>query len=259
MLIDSHCHLDRIDLTPYNNDFSCFMAATKSHKIDKMLAVCIDLESYPALLELIDDYNSISVSVGVHPNTQEKKETSVEDLVQLGENPRVVAIGETGLDYFRSEGDLSWQHARLRNHIQAAKQLGKPLIIHTRDAGEDTLKILKQEQADQVGGVIHCFTEDWNFAQQALDLNFYISFSGIVTFKNTKEVQDTAKKVPSDRYLIETDSPYLSPVPFRGKSNYPLYVKYVAEKLAELRDISVHEVAATSSQNYCKLFNQKIN
>lgn len=254
MFIDSHCHLDRIDLSPYQNDFKLFMQEAENSKIDQMLCIAIDLESYPKMVDLVKDYPSISLSVGVHPNVQEGKDPSVEELIELGKSPKVIAIGETGLDYFRSEGDLEWQHQRFRNHIQAAKQLNKPLIIHTREAGHDSLDDLAAEGADEVGGIIHCFTEDWDYAKKALDLGFYISFSGIVTFKNAQDIKEVAKKVPADRFLIETDSPYLAPVPFRGKPNYPTYVPYVAEHIAELRNISVEEVALLSSDNFNTLF-----
>ena len=254
MFIDSHCHLDRIDLSPYQNDFKLFMQEVENSKIDKMLCIAIDLESYSKMVDLVKDYPSISLSVGVHPNVQEGKDPSVEELIELGKASKVIAIGETGLDYFRSEGDLEWQHQRFRNHIQAAKHLNKPLIIHTREAGHDSLDDLAAEGADEVGGIIHCFTEDWDYAKKALDLGFYISFSGIVTFKNAQDIKEVAKKVPADRFLIETDSPYLAPVPFRGKPNYPTYVPYVAEHIAELRNISVEEVARLSSDNFNTLF-----
>jgi len=259
MLIDSHCHLDRIDLKPYNDDFSLFMAEVKNQHIEHLLCIAIDLEAYPAMLDLVSPYKEISVSVGVHPNEHDGKDPSADELIALGSYEKVIAIGETGLDYFRSEGDLSWQHQRFRNHISAAKALNKPLIIHTREAKHDTLRILREEHADEVGGVIHCFTEDWEFAKQALDLNFYISFSGIVTFNSAKEIQEVAKKVPSDRFLIETDSPYLSPVPFRGRPNYPTYVRYVAEKIAGLREVSVESIAELSTANFYSLFKLKIS
>jgi len=254
MLIDSHCHLDRIDLSPYENDFSCFMQEAAVHQIEHLLCIAIDLESYPAMLELVAGFQQISVTVGVHPNVQDCKDPSVDELIALGKPDNVIGIGETGLDYFRSEGDLSWQHQRLRNHINAAKALKKPLIIHTREAKKDTLRILEEEGAGEVGGVIHCFTEDWEFAQQAMDLNFYISFSGIVTFNNATVIKEVAKKIPVDRFLIETDSPYLAPIPFRGRPNYPTYVRYVAEQIAELRGISVNKIADLSTKNFYDLF-----
>jgi len=199
-------------------------------------------------------YPQISVTVGVHPNVQGGLDPSVEELIALGSPDKVIGIGETGLDYFRSEGDLGWQHQRFRNHINAAKALQKPLIIHTREAKHDTLRILEEEGAGEVGGIIHCFTEDWEFAKAALDLNFYISFSGIVTFNSAKDIQEVAKKVPADRFLIETDSPYLAPVPFRGRPNYPTYVRYVAEKLAELRGTTINKIAELSTENFYRLF-----
>ena len=254
MLIDSHCHLDRLDLKPYGGDFSRFVTETLATGIDHMLCVSITMEKWIPMMELIDGFGNISASVGVHPNEQDCHEPTVEELVERAAHPNIVAIGETGLDYFRSEGDLSWQHNRFRTHIRAAKQLGKPLIIHTRDAKEDTLRILKEEGADEVGGVLHCFTEDWETARQALDLNFYISFSGIVTFKNATQIQDAAQKVPDDRYLIETDSPYLAPIPHRGKPNYPHHVRHVAQFVADLRGIPVAQVAEQSSKNYWALF-----
>jgi len=254
MLIDSHCHLDRIDLKHYQNDFACFMHEAEIKQIEHLLCIAIDLESYPAMLDLVAGFQQISVTVGVHPNVQECKDPTVDELVALGEPDNVIGIGETGLDYFRSEGDLSWQHQRFRNHISAAKKLKKPLIIHTREAKNDTLRILKEEGAEEVGGVIHCFTEDWEFAQKALDLNFYISFSGIVTFNNATAIKEVAKKVPADRFLIETDSPYLAPVPFRGRPNYPTYVRYVAEQIAELRGAPVNKIAELSTKNFYDLF-----
>jgi TatD DNase family protein len=255
MLIDSHCHLDKLDLSPYQNDFSCFMVEAEKQKIEHMLCISIDLEAYPAMCDLVAPYPNISLSVGVHPNVDEGQDPTADELIALADNPRVVAIGETGLDYFRSEGDLAWQHERFINHIEASKATKKPLIIHTREARDDTLRMLKENGADQVGGVIHCFTEDWGFAQQAMDLNFYISFSGIVTFKNAKAIQDVAKKVPADRYLIETDSPYLAPSPFRGKPNYPIYVQHVAQYVADLRETSFDTVSQQSNENFRRLFN----
>ena len=254
MLIDSHCHLDRIDLKPYEDDFSCFMTAAKANQLEHLLCIAIDLESYPAMLDLVLNFPEISLTVGVHPNVKECKDPSVDELVALGKLNKVIGIGETGLDYFRSEGDLSWQHQRFRNHIRAAKILKKPLIIHTREAKADTLKILKDEGAEEIGGIIHCFTEDWEFAQKALDLNFYISFSGIITFNNATTIRDVVKKIPSDKFLIETDSPYLAPVPFRGRPNYPIYVRYVAEQIAELRGITVNKVADITTNNFYNLF-----
>lgn len=259
MLIDSHCHLDRLDLAPYDNDFDRFMMAVKEQQIEHLLCIAIDRESYPAMLELVADYPDISISAGVHPNAQEIQEPNVNDLIVLGQSAKVIAIGETGLDYFRGTGDLSWQQQRFRNHIHAAKALQKPLIVHTRDARNDTLRILREEGADEFGGIIHCFTEDWKFAKQALDLNFYISFSGIVTFNSAGSIKEAAKQMPSDRFLIETDSPYLAPVPYRGKPNYPTYVRYVAATLALLRGTSEAQIAEQSTENFYRLFKNQLN
>ncbi|MGY6276357.1 TatD family hydrolase [Methylomonas sp. MgM2] len=254
MYIDSHCHLDRIDLKPYHHDFSAFVEDARSKKIEHMLCIGIDMESYPGMAALVEPYADISLSVGVHPNVTEGREPTIDELLQLGRLEKVIAIGETGLDYFRSAGDLEWQRRRFRNHIEVAKTLSKPLIIHTREAGHDSLDVLREEGADRVGGIIHCFTEDWDYAKKALELNFYISFSGIVTFKNAQAIKEVARKVPADRFLIETDSPYLAPVPYRGKPNYPTYVCHVAEHIAELRRCSVEEVAALSRDNFYRLF-----
>ena len=254
MFVDSHCHLDRLDLAPYDNHFPNLITEIEKNQLDHMLCVCIDLESYPDMCNLVADYDSISVSVGVHPNEQKGLDPSVSELVDLAGSTKVVGIGETGLDFFRSEGDLSWQRQRFRNHIAAAKQTGKPLIVHSRNAKEDTLKILEEESAGEASGVLHCFTEDWDMATRLLDLNFYISFSGIVTFKNAGSIKEVAKKIPEDRFLIETDSPYLAPVPYRGKPNYPQYVQYVAEHIAELRGTSVSKIADRSARNFYELF-----
>lgn len=258
MLIDSHCHLDRLDLKPYQNSFDCFMQAVKNSRIEHLLCIAIDLESYPAMQALVADYPQISLSVGVHPNVRDGKDPDVDELLALGRNDKVIAIGETGLDYFRSTGDLDWQHQRFRNHISAAKILKKPLIIHTRDAKHDTLRVLEEEGAAEIGGIIHCFTEDWEFAEKALAMNFYISFSGIVTFNNATDIKDVAKRVPADRYLIETDSPYLAPAPFRGKPNYPMYVRHVAEHIAELRNTTLEEIAEQSNRNFRSLFKESL-
>ena len=219
-----------------------------------MLCVCIDLEHLEDVLEPARQYDFVTASVGVHPNEHEGEEPDCDRLVALAQDEQVVAIGETGLDYFRGEGDLEWQRERFRQHIAAAKQTKKPLIIHMRDATADTLRVLEEEKAADVGGVMHCFVEDWETAQQAMELNFYISFSGIVTFNSAKELKEVAKKMPLDRILIETDSPYLAPVPFRGKSNQPAYVRHVAECIADLRDEPVETIAERSTENFFRLF-----
>ncbi len=259
MLVDSHCHLDRLDLKPFDNDFDKLIRQTLEAGVSHMLCVSIDLESYPGMRRLIQDYPQISVSVGVHPNDLDRREPEPEELVALASDPRNVAIGETGLDYFRSEGDLDWQRDRFRRHIAAARQSDKPLIIHTRAAREDTISIMREEQAREAGGVMHCFTEDWSMAEKALDLNFHISFSGIITFKSAAELRDVVKRVPLDRMLIETDAPYLAPVPHRGRSNIPQYVSHVAACVAELRGLAPEEVARITSENFLRLFRPGVN
>ncbi len=254
MLVDSHCHLDRLDLTPYDGKLEGALNNAREHGVGHMLCVCIDLEHLEDVLTPARQYDFITASVGVHPNEHEGEEPDCDRLVALAQDEQVVAIGETGLDYFRSEGDLEWQRERFRQHIAAAKQTKKPLIIHMRDATADTLKILKEENAAEAGGVMHCFVEDWNTAKAAMDMNFHISFSGIVTFNSARELKDVARKMPLDRMLVETDAPYLAPMPYRGKSNQPAYVRYVAEKIAELRNIDVETIAAETTDNYFKLF-----
>ena len=252
MLVDSHCHIPMLGEEVNVNDV---IANAKALGVEHMLCVSVDLETYPEILSLAEQYERIYASVGVHPNTSMQDEVSEEALVELASNDHVVAIGETGLDYFRSEGDLEWQRDRFRTHIRAAKSVNKPLIIHTREVGSDITRILQEEGADEVGGVMHCFVEDWETAQKAMEMNFYISFSGIVTFKNAKEVQEVAKQVPLERMLVETDSPYLTPVPYRGKPNQPGYTRYVAEFIAELKGISFEQVAEQTTANFFKLFN----
>ncbi|WP_462319781.1 TatD family hydrolase [Halochromatium sp.] len=254
MFVDSHCHLDRVDLTPYAGDFSQMLSRAGEAGVKHMLCVCIDLEHYAAMRDLVSAYPNISVSVGVHPNEQDVREPSVEDLQRLGADPAVVAIGETGLDYHYNDGDLDWQRQRFRVHIEAARSLDKPLIIHTRDAREDTIAVMREAGAEAAGGVMHCFTETWDMAKQALDLGFYISFSGILTFKNAESLRDVARAVPLERLLIETDSPYLAPVPHRGKKNEPRFVSHVAAQVAELRGLSVEAVAELTSKNFYRLF-----
>jgi len=259
MLVDSHCHLDRLDLGPFDNDFDKLIRQTLEAGVSHMLCVSIDLESYPGMLQLIQDYPQISVSVGVHPNDRDRREPEPEELVALASDPRNLAIGETGLDYYRSEGDLDWQRDRFRRHIAAARRCGKPLIIHTRAAREDTIAIMREEQARDAGGVMHCFTEDWGMAEKALDLDFHISFSGIITFKSAGELRDVVKRVPLDRMLIETDAPYLAPVPHRGKSNIPQYVTHVADCVAELRGLDCEDVARITSENFQRLFKLRLD
>lgn len=254
MLVDSHCHLDRVDLSPYEQDFNRFISSTRDSGVGHMLCVSIDLESYPAMLSLVEPYADVSVTVGVHPNDRERQEPTPEQLVELAMQPRNVAIGETGLDYFRSEGDLEWQRQRFRNHIQAARMAHKPLVIHTRDARDDTLRIMAEEKARDAGGVMHCFTESWEMARASLEMGFYISFSGIITFRNAESLREVAKRVPMDRLLIETDSPYLAPVPHRGKPNEPRYVHQVAQTIAQLRGMDKEAVVEQTGENFFRLF-----
>lgn len=254
MFIDSHCHLDRVDLKAYEGDFGHFVEATKDAGIREMLCVSIDLDAYPAMEQLVEGRAGIWLSVGVHPNEPDRRTPEPEELVDLARHPQNVAIGETGLDYFHSKGDIGWQQERFRKHIQAARLCNKPLIIHTRDARADTIRILKEENARDVGGVMHCFTETWEMAKEALELGFYISFSGILTFKTADSLREVAAQVPEDRLLIETDCPYLAPVPFRGKPSEPKHVMRVAETLAEVRGQSVEQIAALTSTNFHRLF-----
>jgi len=254
MLVDSHCHLDQLDLTAHGGQIEQALAAARAAGVGHFLCVCIDLDHLDDVLAIAEKYDDVSASVGLHPNEAVATEPDVDTLLRLAKHPSVVAIGETGLDYYRSEGDVEWQRERFRTHIQAARQCHKPIIVHSRQARDDTIALMREQNASEVGGVMHCFTETWDMAKQALDLNFYISFSGIVTFKNAKELHDVAKKVPLENMLIETDSPYLAPIPFRGKPNEPAYVKYVAEHIAALKNIPVEQVAEITTGNFFKLF-----
>lgn len=251
MFIDSHCHINFPELADKMDEV---LATMKTNQVESALCVSVELPKLPEILKLAEQHDNIYASVGVHPDYELDDEPIQQELVRLAQHPRVIAIGETGLDYFRLTGDLGWQRNRFRTHIRAAREVGKPLIIHTRNASADTLRIMKEEGADQVGGVMHCFTESLEVALAAIELNFYISFSGIVTFKKALELKEVAQKIPLERMLIETDSPYLAPVPFRGKLNQPGYVKHVAEEIAKLRGISVEEVGKVTTDNFNRLF-----
>lgn len=253
ILVDSHCHFDLLDYAEINSTTDDVIARANQNDVHYFLNVCVDLKHFPRVLKTAEQYTNVACSVGVHPNEQDEDVTS-EQLVSLAQHQKVIAIGETGLDYFRSTGDVEWQRARFRAHIAAARQLKKPLIIHTREAQADTIKVMQEERAHEAGGVMHCFTENWDMAKQAIDLGFYISFSGIVTFKSATVIQDTAKRVPIDRILIETDAPYLAPVPHRGKPNEPSYVRHTAEYIAALRGISLAELAEATTHNFFHLF-----
>jgi len=251
--VDSHCHINFPEL--YQN-IDSILSKMSSNKVTHALCVSVTLDKLPDIFKIANTYAHIFASVGVHPDYEDIKEPSVEELCRLAKENKVVAIGETGLDYFRVQGDLTWQRDRFRTHIKAAIQSNLPLIIHTRNAAEDTLKIMREEGANQVGGVMHCFTESLNVALEAIKLNFYISFSGIVTFKNATDLKEVVKAIPLDRILIETDSPYLAPVPYRGKINDPSNVIHVAEEIAKLKNISVEEVGQITTQNFFKLFSK---
>jgi len=255
MFIDSHCHLDFPELA---ENLPHLLANMAANQVTHALCVSVDLPDFPRVRALAEAHSNLFASVGVHPDYLDTPEPSVAELVKLADHPRIVAIGETGLDYFRLTEDLEWQRERFRTHIRAARETGKPLIIHTREAAADTLRIMQEERAGEAGGVMHCFTESWQVAEQALDLGFYISFSGIVTFKKALALKDVAKRVPLDRMLIETDSPYLAPSPNRGKTNEPAWVKHVAEEIATLRGVSVEEIGHATSRNYFKLFKHAI-
>ncbi|MGA8259198.1 MAG: TatD family hydrolase [Arenicellales bacterium] len=250
-LVDSHCH---IDFDPLCDRIDEVLANARENDVSHLLCVSVNLEDFPRILSLAESHAHIFASVGVHPNEREGRDPEVDELVGLAAHPRVVAIGETGLDYFRSRGDLDWQRERFRRHIEAARRCGKPLIIHSRDARDDTIAIMSQERASDPGGVMHCFAEDWDMAERALALGFYISFSGIVTFKNAEAVKEVARRAPLNRILVETDSPYLAPVPNRGKTNEPAYVRYTAEYVAGLRGISYQALAAATTENFFRLF-----
>lgn len=251
MLVDSHCH---INFDPLRDDEAGVIQRARDLGVEYMLCVSVNMEDYPEVLGLAHRHPFIFASVGVHPNHDEGREPTTEELVEHATDPHVVAIGETGLDYFRSSGDMTWQQERFVRHIQAGIESGKPLIIHTREAAKDTMDMLEAEDASQCGGVMHCFAEDWDTARRALDIGFYISFSGIVTFKNAADMREVAKKVPLDRILVETDSPYLAPVPMRGKPNEPAYTRYVADMIAEVKDIPTTEVDSITTGNFFDLF-----
>jgi TatD DNase family protein len=256
MFVDSHCHIDFPD---FSEGLPALLANMQAAQVDAALCVSVNLENFPRVLSLAETHANLFASVGVHPDHDDGREPSVDELVSLARHPRVVAIGETGLDYYRLQREeVDWQRARFRTHIRAARQAGKPLIIHTRNAAGDTLAIMAEEGANQAGGVMHCFTESWEVAEAAMAMGFYISFSGIVSFKSAKDLKEVARRVPLERMLIETDSPYLAPMPHRGKRNEPAYVRHVAEEIAGLRAIPLEQVAAATSKNFCDLFRAAI-
>jgi len=251
MLVDSHCHIDFPELAA---DLDAVLALMAANGVGRALCVSVTLQDFPRIQKIVGERPQIYGSVGVHPD-YEGLDVSCDELVKLAARPKIIAVGETGLDYYRLKGDLEWQRDRFRTHIAAARASGKPLIIHTREAAADTIRIMQEEGARDAGGVMHCFTESWEVAAAAIDLGFYISFSGIVTFKNAKAIKEVATKVPLENMLVETDSPYLAPVPYRGKTNQPAYVKHVAEEIARLKGISFEHVCAQTTDNFNQLFN----
>ena len=251
MLVDSHCHLDFPDLIENEADVLERMA---ENGVTHALCVSVKLETLPAVIGLAERHGNLFASVGVHPDNADCEEPDEARLLALAAHPKVVAIGETGLDYYWHKDAPEWQRARFRTHIRAARRCAKPLIIHTRDSAADTLRLMREEGADQAGGVMHCFTETREVAADALDLGFHISFSGIVSFKNAEALRDVARFVPSDRLLVETDAPYLAPMPFRGKTNQPAYVRHVAQAVADARGESLASVAEATSRNFFRLF-----
>lgn len=253
-LVDSHCHLDMLDLTADAGQLDAVIQRAQAQGVCHFLNVSVNLTDFPTVLKTAERYPFVSASVGVHPNERDEPEVTREQLLTLASHPKVIAIGETGLDYFRSMGDLEWQRDRFRLHIAVAKELNKPLIIHTRQAKEDTLRIMAESGVESCGGVMHCFSEDWETAKLALDLGFYISFSGVVTFKNTAALQEVAKLMPADRILVETDAPYLAPMPHRGKHNEPGYVRLTAEYIAQLRGDDFAGFADQTTSNFFQLF-----
>jgi TatD DNase family protein len=255
VFVDSHCHIDFPELREKLPDV---LEAMRANDVTHALCISVNLADWPGVVAIADAHPNVYATVGVHPDYEDAGDPAVDELVELSRRDKVVAIGETGLDYYRidqfADKSMQWQRERFRRHIRAARASGKPLVIHTRCASEDTLRVMEEEQAGEAGGVMHCFTESWETARACIDLGFHISFSGIVTFRNAKALHEVARQVPLERMLIETDSPYLAPVPYRGKTNQPAYVKHVAEGIAALRGIPVAEVAARTTENFFRLF-----
>ena len=259
MFVDSHCHLD---FPEYAGQVDSLLARMSEARVQHAMCISVDMPDFPNVLALAEAHPQLFATVGVHPDYEDTPEPSVDELVCLAQHPKILAIGETGLDYYRigdrTYEEMEWQRQRFRTHIKAAIQADKPLVIHTRSSSDDTIRIMKEEGASQIAGVMHCFTESWEVAKAAMDQGFYISFSGIVTFKSAKDLQETCKKVPLDRMLIETDSPFLAPIPHRGKANEPAWVSHVAQFIADLRGISVEEVGHQTTQNFKSLFKAPI-
>ena len=252
-IVDSHCHIDRVDLDAFGGSIKSMLEHAAGLSVTKFLCVCINLENFDQVHNLALAHHNVFASVGVHPIETNCKDPEIDELLVYAKSDRVIAIGETGLDYFHvKKDDANWQRERFRRHISASNESGKPMIVHMRDAKNDTIRILSEEKAE--AGVMHCFTGDWETAKAALDLGMHISFSGILTFNNAKPLREVAKKIPADRLLVETDCPYLTPMPFRGKPNSPAYTYYVVERLAEIRSTSIDEMAAVTTQNFNQLF-----
>ena len=251
MLIDSHCHLNFPDLAGRIDEVK---ASMREKGVERAVVISVNVPDYPAVKALALAHEEFWAAVGVHPDVEDGPDMDEDFLVAEAAHPKIIGIGETGLDYHWCKGDLEWQRERFRRHIRAARRAGVPLVIHTREAADDTLAVMREAGADAAGGVMHCFTENWDVARAALDLGFYLSFSGILTFKNARQVQEVAARAPLDRILVETDSPYLAPVPYRGKQNEPAYTRFVAEYLATLRGLSYDEVAAMTTANFFRLF-----
>lgn len=254
MLVDSHCHLDRLSLEKYNNQLDAAIEAALARDIQQLLCVGISVNNRQAVIDIAERYPAVVCSVGVHPLDVKEGLASPEQLVEWSQHPKVVALGESGLDYYYSKDDMHIQQESFACHLQAAKNAKLPVIVHTRDAREDTISLIKEYGCKNSAGVLHCFTESWEMAKQAMDLNYMISISGIVTFRNANELREVVKNIPLDRLLVETDSPYLAPVPFRGKPNEPKYVREVAEFIAELRGISFELLAEITTANFYRLF-----
>ncbi len=259
MFIDSHCHLDKLDLSGYDHNFAAMLQAAAERKVSKMLCVSISLQAFEAMYQSILPWSQVYASVGVHPLHTDEGEVDKNQLIELCQRERIVAVGETGLDYYYQQDTVELQQANFITHLEVAGESGLPVIVHTRDAREDTLRLIRQHGSASSGGVLHCFTESWEMAKAAMDENYLISFSGIITFRNAAELREVVQQVPLESMLIETDSPYLAPVPFRGKSNEPKYVVEVAKCIAELKGISVEQVAEVTSENFHRLFSRVEN
>ncbi len=257
MLTDSHCHLDRLDLSPYDGDLSSAITAAQDRGVERILCIGIDMANAETVVNIANQYANVYASVGVHPLDVAEELVQIAELESLARSEKVLAIGETGLDYYYKNDTAELQQQSFKLHLDLAKAVNKPVVVHTRDAREDTLAIIRESGISEVGGVLHCFTENWAMASAALDENFYISFSGIITFKNATQLRDVVAKVPLERMLVETDAPYLAPVPYRGKKNEPKYVVEVAQCIADIKGLSLPEVSEITSNNFDKLFLNK--